>query len=107
MGIKSLSEIQTDDILEGPFWNGKLKVIAVKEIDSEQFELQGTMQVSGQGTNIYLPLIINKKDLEKINKINSNIDFSSDSNHLFLVIEANRLKYAYQLIHSMRWDLPR
>ena len=76
-------------IVKGPFWKEPVKVEKIEEY-SEYMHIIGSTLTTHQ----YIDQLIKKEDLVKLEVIEHIIDFSSEPENTFLVIEATRFKYA-------------
>ena len=81
--------LQEGNIIKGPFWNEHVKVEKIEEIGS-YIRIVGYTLDSKNSVN----QLINKQELDKLEQIDSQIDFSSDPENTFFLIEATRFKYA-------------
>ncbi len=81
--------ISEGNIIKGPFWNEPVKVEKIEEIGS-YIRIVGSTIHSKQ----YVNQLVKKEDRNKLEIVESTIDFSSDPKHTFFVIEATRFKYA-------------
>ena len=81
--------ISEGSIIRGPFWDEPVKVEKIEEIGNY-------IRISGYTvkTKRYINQIIKKEDAAKLEIVKSEIDFSSDPENAFFVIEATRFKYA-------------
>jgi len=81
--------IKEENIIKGPFWNEPVKVEKIQEI-GEHIQIIGYKIHSNQ----YVSQLITKEEMSKLETVESLIDFSSNPERVFLVIEATRFKYA-------------
>lgn len=81
--------IKEGNIIKGPFWNEPVKVEKIEE-RGEYIRIVGSTIHSKQ----YVDQIMKKKDADKLETVESAIDFSSNSEWVFFVVEATRFKYA-------------
>ncbi|MFQ6095395.1 MAG: helicase-related protein [Candidatus Bathyarchaeia archaeon] len=86
-------EIKNGDILKGPFWPEKVKVISVKPIGKGQLKIEA---VGLHSRRFYNP-VLSEEDTNKIQATEEmSFQFSSDGESMFLYIESNRIRNAFQ-----------
>jgi len=81
--------IREGSVIQGPFWNEPVKVEKIEE-KGQYIRIVGFKIRSKQHVND----IIKKEDANKLEIVESALDFSSNPENVFLVIEATRFKYA-------------
>ncbi len=81
--------IKEGDIVRGSFWSEPVKVDKIEDI-GEHIRIIGVTTIYGK----HVDRLIKKDDLEKLESLQSAIDFSFDSDKTFLFIESTRFKYA-------------
>lgn len=81
--------ISEGNIIKGNFWDEPVKVEKVEEIGG-YIRIVGFKLHSKQHIN----QILKKEELEKLEVVESRLDFSSEPEHAFFLIEAIRFKYA-------------
>ena len=81
--------IKEGNIIKGPFWNEPVKIEKIEEI-GEYIRIVGSTIHSKQ----YVNQIIKKQDTNKLEKVESKFDLSSNPENVFFLIEATRFKYA-------------
>jgi len=81
--------ISEGNIVKGTFWSEPVKVEKIEEIGN-YIRIVGSTIHSKQ----YVNQIIKKEDSEKLEVIEEAIEFSSDPENVFLLIEATRFRYA-------------
>lgn len=84
-----MEEIKKGDIIEGKYWNEPVEVTDVEDF-KERIRILGR----GIKSNFAVDSIINKSDLERINKISNIWDFLGDPEFVKLNLQAIRFKYA-------------
>jgi len=86
-------DIQPGSILEGPFWDEKLRVISVKTLGEQRVKIEAV----GLKTNRYYAPILSSEELEKITIAEEKIySFTATGEHFFLFLEALRIRNAFQ-----------
>lgn len=81
--------INEGNIIKGSLWNEPVKVEKIEDI-GEYIRIIVSTIYSKQ----FVEQIIKKEDLNKLEIVETEIDFSSDPESVFFVIEATRFKYA-------------
>ncbi len=81
--------ITEGNIIKGPFWSEPVKVEKIEEI-REYIRIVGSTIHSKK----YVNQLLKKKEVNKIETVESVIDLSSNPESAFFVIEATRFKYA-------------
>ena len=81
--------ISEGNIINGPFWNEPVKVEKIEEIGNYIRIVGSTIH-----SKHYVNQIIKREEVNKLKIIESPLDFSSNPEHAFFVIEATRFKYA-------------
>ena len=80
------------NIIEGPFWPERIRVISFKEIGAS-VEIYGV----GLETGRFYPRILTRSDLDRIKWVELKArDFSGDAESFFLVTEGRRIRLAHQ-----------
>ena len=89
---QSPQDLREGKVLEGPFWNERVRVVSVKKIGASM-----ELQVVGLKTDTFYPRVLTESDLSKIRILDlKERDFSGDSERFFLGIEAHRIRFAHQ-----------
>ncbi len=81
--------IKEGNIIRGPFWKEPVKVKKIQEFDNYARIFGSTLY-----SKDHIDQFLKKDDLNKIEVIETKIDFSSDSRKTFFLIEAERFKNA-------------
>jgi len=84
--------VKPDNILEGPFWPERIRVISIKRIGNN-------IEVCGVGLNTgrFYSRILTRNDLEKTKQVGlKKKDFRGDAEAFFLFMEGIRIRYASQ-----------
>lgn len=90
-----MTQIRPDNILRGPFWQEKVRVISVKPISEDQIRIEA-VGLETQPPRFYNP-ILPLEDLEKIEIIQEKpFQFTGDGESLFLYLESHRIRNAFQ-----------
>lgn len=86
-------QIRENDILEGPFWSEKIRVISVKTI-GEYIKIEAV----GLETEKFYNPVLSKEEVKKIKILGEegSFSFSGDGESLFLYLEACRIRNAFQ-----------
>ncbi|MHA2063530.1 MAG: hypothetical protein ACXABY_04020 [Candidatus Thorarchaeota archaeon] len=86
-------QIQEGNILKGPFWPERVKVVSTKPIGEKQIRIEA---VGVDSRKFYNP-VLSEKDIGNI-EITEEISFqfSGDGDSMFLYIESNRIRNAFQ-----------
>ena len=85
--------ITPGSILDGPFWQERLKVLSIKNIGKDKTKIEAV----GITTNTFYPCILSQANLEKIKILpEQTIQFSGNSKGFFLFTEAHRVRNAFQ-----------
>jgi len=85
-------KLEQGDIIEGPFWPERIKVISSREVGTS-IEIYGV----GLNTGRFYSCILTSSDLDKIKFIKlKERDFSCDPEAFFLVMEGKRIRLAHQ-----------
>jgi superfamily II DNA or RNA helicase len=88
----SRASVKLDNLLEGPFWPERIKVVSVKEIGNN-VEVCGV----GSSTGRFYQSILTQSDLEKVKHVElRGKDFSGDAEAFFLLMEGKRIRFAFQ-----------
>ncbi|HAW49423.1 TPA: helicase, partial [bacterium] len=86
-------QIQEDNVLKSPFWPEKVRVISVKPIGKSQTKIEGV----GLETHRFYNPILFEKDFKTIEILEErHFLFSANGESLFLYLEANRIRNAFQ-----------
>lgn len=81
------------NILQGPFWQEKVRVISVKHIGDNQVKIEAV----GLETQRFYNPILSDKDIKLINVSEEKpYQFNADGEALFLYIESHRIRNAFQ-----------
>ncbi|MFQ6129128.1 MAG: DEAD/DEAH box helicase, partial [Thermoplasmata archaeon] len=81
------------DILEGPFWPEKVKVISAKSIGKNQVRIEAV----GVGSHKFYNPVLSEEDMNEIRIAEGmSFDFCGDGESMFLYIESNRIRNAFQ-----------
>lgn len=91
MGVEE-SPIESESVLEGPFWPERIRVISSRRIGT-------SIEIGGVGleSERFYSRILKENDLTKIKKVElRRRDFSGDSEAFFLYMEGKRIRFAYQ-----------
>ncbi|MGQ9648063.1 MAG: helicase-related protein [Thermodesulfobacteriota bacterium] len=88
-----MTQIQQGNILKSPFWPEKVRVISAKIIGKSQIKIEG---VGLETQRFYNPILSeeNLKDIEILEE--RPFLFSADGESLFLYLESNRIRNAFQ-----------
>ncbi len=81
--------INEGDIVRGSYWDEPVKIDKLEYYD-EYIRIVGVTTIQGK----HVDRLIKKDELEKLEVLQSKIDFSFDSDKTFLFIESKRFKYA-------------
>ena len=85
--------ITPGSILQGPFWQERIRVLSIKSIGMDKTKIEAV----GITTNTFYPCILSQADLEKIKILpEQTIQFSGNSKGFFLFTEAHRMRNASQ-----------
>ncbi|HAW49422.1 TPA: helicase, partial [bacterium] len=88
-----MTQIQQGDILKGPFWPEKVRVISTKTISKSQTKIECV----GLETHRFYNPIFSEEDFKTIEVLEERpFCFSADGESLFLYLEANRIRNAFQ-----------
>ena len=88
-----MTQIQQDNILKSPFWPEKVRVISAKTIGKSQIKIEGV----GLETHRFYNPILSEEDLKTIEILEERpFLFSADGESLFLYLESNRIRNAFQ-----------
>lgn len=88
-----MKEIEPGNVLEGPYWQEKVKVISVKRIGVKQLRIE----VVGVDTSRYYNPVLSLEDLSKIQITEEKpFSFSADGESLFLYLESHWIRNAFQ-----------
>ena len=88
-----MTQIQQDNILKSPFWPEKVRVISAKTIGKSQIKIEGV----GLETHHFYNPILSEEDLKTIEILEERpFLFSADGESLFLYLESNRIRNAFQ-----------
>ena len=88
-----MNPIQPGDILKGPFWRENVRVISTKVIGENLLKVEAV----GLETNTFYNPILSQEDIQNIEILEEKpYSFSGDAEQLFLYLEANRIKNAFQ-----------
>lgn len=80
-------------IISGPFWPEKVRVVSVKPLGANRVRVEAV----GVQTNTFYNPILSNDDLEKIQVLAGRVfTFDAPGKHLFLFIEAHRIRNAFQ-----------
>ena len=81
--------LKEGDIIEGPFWPEPIEVKKVENY-GDFFHIVGATVYS----NTHIDQLIRKEEIAKLKLIETLVDFSSPADEVFLVIEAERYRFA-------------
>lgn len=85
-------KLKQGNIVEGPFWPERVKVISCREVGTS-IEIYGL----GLKTRRFYPRILTRNDLDKVKWVEvKERDFSCDPEAFFLVTEGRRIRLAHQ-----------
>ena len=85
--------IESDNVLKGPFWPEKIRVISVKPIGSNQIKIEAV----GLETNHFYNPVLSENDIKDIEiQEGRRFLFSTDGESLFLYLESHRIRNAFQ-----------
>jgi len=88
-----VTQIRPDDILQGPFWQERVRVLSVKNFGDNQVKIEAV----GIDTKTFYNPILSEADLKNIEVIEEKpFKFSADGEALFLCIESRRIRNAFQ-----------
>ncbi|HOJ31265.1 MAG TPA: helicase-related protein [bacterium] len=86
-------KIESDNVLKGPFWPEKIRVISVKPIGSNQIKIEAV----GLETNHFYNPVLSENDIKDIEiQEGRRFLFSTDGESLFLYLESHRIRNAFQ-----------
>ncbi|GFP41166.1 hypothetical protein HKBW3C_00292, partial [Candidatus Hakubella thermalkaliphila] len=86
-------QIQPDDILRGPFWPEKIRVISVKSIGESGIKIEAV----GIETRTFYNPILSQEDIKTVEITEEKpFQFSGDGESLFLYLESHRIRNAFQ-----------
>jgi SNF2 family DNA or RNA helicase len=86
-------QIKTGDILKGPFWPEKIKVISFKPLNDTLLKLEA---VGIDSRNFYNSVLSNE-DIKSIEiQPETQLSFNANAEHLFLYLESHRIRNAFQ-----------
>jgi len=86
-------QIKAGDILKGPFWEENVRVISTKVIGENQLKVEAV----GLETKTYYNQILSQEEIQNIEISEEKpYSFSGNAEQLFLYLEANRIKNAFQ-----------
>ena len=83
--------IEEGNVIRGPFWREPVKVEKI-----ERFGNYIRIVGSTVGSKNYVNQLLSKEDLSRLEIVETAVDFSSDPQDTFFLIEATRFKYASQ-----------
>ncbi len=88
-----MTQIQENNILEGPFWPEKVRVISAKTLSESQIKIEAV----GLTTNGFYDSILSEEDIKSIAILQQEqASFSSDGESVFLYLESQRIRNAFQ-----------
>lgn len=88
-----MTQIRPDNILQGPFWQEKVRVLSVKNFGDNQVKIEAV----GLDTKTFYNPILSEADFKNIEVIEEKtFKFSADGESLFLYIESRRIRNAFQ-----------
>ena len=88
-----MAQIKPEDILQGPYWPEKVRVISFRLIGKNQIRIE----LVGLETSTYYNSILSEGNIKNIEIIEGKpFQFSGDGESLFLYLEAHRIKNAFQ-----------
>lgn len=88
-----MREIQPDNVLKGPFWPEKVRVISAKSIGKSQIRIEAV----GLETNRFYNPVLAEDDIKAIEILEEKpFLFSADGEPLFLYLESHRIRNAFQ-----------
>ncbi len=86
-------DLKPEDILKGPFWPEKIRVISAKTIGKNWIKIEAV----GLETNRFYSPIISEEDLREIEILEEkSLLFSGDGESFFLYLESHRIRNAFQ-----------
>jgi superfamily II DNA or RNA helicase len=86
-------QIQQGNILKGPFWPEKVRVISVKKISESQIKIEAV----GLEYNQFYNPILSEEDIKAIEiQEGKPFLFSADGESIFLYLESQRIRNAFQ-----------
>ena len=86
-------QIQPENILRGPFWPEKVRVISVRQIGDNQIRIEAV----GLETQRFYNPILSLADIKSIEIISEKpFQFTGDGESLFLFLESHRIRNAFQ-----------
>src|SRR4030042_5393186 len=86
-------QIQPENILRGPFWPEKVRVISVRQIGDNQIRIEAV----GLETQRFYNPILSLADIKSIEIISDKpFQFTGDGESLFLFLESHRIRNAFQ-----------
>ena len=91
--MAELERLQEGTVIEGPFFDEKVRIIAVKDLGDGQIRIIG----EGLSTHSVHKPIISVSELNKLRVIDQrSLSFDGDPEAFFLFMEAQRIRNAYQ-----------
>ncbi|MCX7766583.1 MAG: helicase-related protein, partial [Candidatus Sumerlaeia bacterium] len=84
-----MMKLKEGSIIKGPYWPEPVQVKKIKEV-GKHLQIMGVAIYS----NEHIDQLLTEADLQKIEIIDSVLDFSSDATSIFLTLESIRFKYA-------------
>lgn len=88
-----MRQIQLGNVLKGPFWPEKVRVISAKTIGISQIRIEAV----GLETHRFYNPVLSEEDIKAIEILEEKpFQYSADGETLFLYIESHRIRYAFQ-----------
>ena len=86
-------QIHSGNLLKGPFWQEKVRVISVKPLGERRIRIEAV----GIETQLYYNLILSEEELKIIEVLEEKpFQFSADGEEVFLYLESYRIRNAFQ-----------
>ncbi len=88
-----MAQIQPGNILKGPFWTERVRVISAKSIGRNQMRIEAV----GLETQCFYNPLLSEEDARLVEILEERpFAFSSDGESLFLYLESHRIRNAFQ-----------
>jgi superfamily II DNA or RNA helicase len=88
-----MSQIKTGNILKGPFWPEKVRILSVRNLNNNQIKIEAV----GVETSTFYNPILSDESIKLITIIEEKpFKFSADGEAIFLYIESHRIRNAFQ-----------
>ncbi|WP_198470137.1 hypothetical protein [Acetomicrobium sp. S15 = DSM 107314] len=88
-----MAQVQPSNILKGPFWPERVRVISATSIGRNQMRIEAV----GLKTQRFYNPLLSEEDVRLIEILKEGpFAFSSDGESLFLYLESHRIRNAFQ-----------